>query len=217
MAWFLALGTAALGGGAGACVNPKGDYNDWISRTANAPTSGFPTSDASTETGPVGGFTQTYLMACTSELVQDDVKKATLFSATITYRPSGPGLAGTLDFSNQSLKVGATSFSDQVGYVATVNNNTVTPDGRCDVHFGANTIPGSADPVNPGTDIIFTDSTLHLVITSQTQVCGDLSGDITSPLVYSFDPAKNICIYLPSDGAVPDLSGDQSLVVCPYP
>jgi hypothetical protein len=209
----------------GACVDPQSDYENWLTRTTDARAGGPILVEASFEAGlPEGGFQQTYLMACASQLANNAVSKANIFVSTLTYTPSGgSGQSGTLTASNHSLVVGATDMSQTVGTPG-IGTCTVSADGRCDMLFGPSTIPGAADPVVPGQDIVFTSSALHYVLSSETQLCADLSGSVTSPLNFTFDPSKNVCIFVVPEGgaggAVPDISGDNALVqpgACPYP
>jgi hypothetical protein len=205
---------------ASACVDPKTDYDDWLSRTEDARAGSTGVNEASFEAALDGGFTQTYFMACVSQLAGESISKATIFVSNITYQPSGGGgESGSLSVTNTSLKVGATSMSQDVIGSPGTSSCTVSADGRCDASFGPSTIPGAGNAVFPGQDIVFTSSTLHFVIGSETQLCADLSGTITAPLNFTFDPSKNVCIYLPVSGdQVPDYSGDQGLVsACPYP
>jgi hypothetical protein len=204
----------------GACVNPQNDYNDWFARTGDARNAAPSVNEASFDAELDGSFQQTYLMACVSQLAQESIAKATIFNSQIKYDPSGGGgQSGALTVTNQSLKVGATSMSQDLVGTAGGSSCTVSADGRCTAPFGPSVVPGIANPVFPGQDIVFTDSTLFFVVGSQTQLCAHLGGDITAPLNFPFDPVKNVCVFIPVSGdAVPDISGDQGLVsACPYP
>jgi hypothetical protein len=154
-----------------ACVDPKSDYDDFLARTseANAPTGDDgPASDGAS---PDAGFTQDYVMACVSQIADDDPKQATYFVVTVTF-VAAPGGGGTLDFTDQALAltvVGSTvspstSISSAVGPVVTVKGSPVSPDGHCDVVFGPTLVPGAADAVIVGSEIDFTDSTLHFLV-----------------------------------------------------
>jgi hypothetical protein len=74
----------------------------------------------------------------------------------------------------------------------TVNGSTVAPDGTCDVHIGATTIPAAADPL--GAQIVFSDSLLHVRVSTD-DLCASLSGHVTSPLDTELDPTRSFCVF----------------------
>jgi hypothetical protein len=217
---FVATGTAFA---FAACVNPKTDYDNYLARTEGgaSPTGeGGPTFDGAS---PDAGFTQEYVMACTSQIAQGSAAQATYFMVTVAYTPGAPGDDGTLDFTDQALMLGPsmagypngsppTRVSPGIGDVVTVNGSPVTPDGHCDVVFGATIVPGAANPIT-GTDIHFTDSTLHFLVGPGSQLCAELSGDVTEPLTVTLDPTQNICIFKETTGPVAPLT--QAEVHCP--
>jgi hypothetical protein len=203
-----------------ACVNPKTDYDDFVARTADSvPT--VPADDAAIDNAsPESGFTGQYVMACVSQVSDGDPKDATYFQVTATFKPAASGVGGTFDFSDQALPLGPgsppappTSTAGAIGAVFTVLGSTVTADGRCDVVFGPTVVPGAADAVVVGSDIDFTDSTLHFVIGPGSHLCADLSGTVTSPLNVTLVPALNICALTPTTGPVEPLT--QADVHCP--
>jgi hypothetical protein len=215
VALTLATFAACLSAG---CVSPKSDYDDWLSRTADARAAGPTVNDASFDAALDGGFQQTYFMFCVSQLTSESVNESTIFVSNITYTPSGGGgQSGTLTVQNTSLPIGATDMTQTIGAPGK-STCTVSPDGRCDAPFGPSVVPAAGDPLGTG-DITFTDSTLHFVIGSQTELCAHLGGDLTTPLVFTFDPSKNVCAYvIPEGGAVPDYKSLGSLIsACPYP
>lgn len=181
IAYGLALTTACV---ATACVDVKADYNDWIIRTNYTRGNGVTeTSDASSDAegdGSVGGFTQTYFMACVSDLGDESVTEATEFTATATYSPpADEGGNGTFDFSDAALMVGATSLSQTVESPAVVNGSPVVG-GFATVNFGAVTIPGAADPIG-GADIVFSSLVLNFKVGPGDHICASLTGQLTSP------------------------------------
>ena len=218
---FVATGMALA---VAACVDPQSDYANYLARTeagASPTGEGGPISDGGAS--PEAGFTQEYVMACTSQIAQGSAAQATYFMVTVAYTPGAPGQDGTLDFTDQALALGPTmpgypngsppaGVSPGIGNVVTVNGSPVTPDGHCDVVFGPTTIPGAANPIT-GTDIQFTDSTLHFLVGPGSQLCAELSGDVTEPLVVTLDPTQNICVFKETTGPVDPLT--QAEVHCP--
>jgi hypothetical protein len=205
-----AVGTAALTAG---CVDPQTDYDSWLSRTADARAAASNPPDAAPApldgSVPQQGFTQTYAMACVSQILNSDITEATLFTSTATFKPTATG--GTFDFSDQTLLAHATSLSQLVGTPRTVNGTPVAADGRCDVSFGDTTFPGSSNVV--GEDGEIQDTVLHFVIGPGTHLCASLSGNMVQPVTTALDPAQNICIYLPTTDQIPPMT--QDMVHCP--
>lgn len=80
--------------------------------------------------------------------------------------------------------------------------------------YGATTIPGSADIVEQGQPIEFSDLTLHFYITSSTQICAALTGDITAPIAQSnLQASENTCLFVPTDSTF--TLPPQSAMHCP--
>src|SRR5258708_7939978 len=78
--------------GAGGCVTPKSDYEDWLARTGDARAAQPVVDSGAFEAAlPDGGFDNTYFMACASQIVGSDITKATLFAAHAVYTPSAGG------------------------------------------------------------------------------------------------------------------------------
>jgi hypothetical protein len=203
-----------------ACVNPKTDYDDFVARTADS-VPPVPTEDAAIDNAsPESGFTGQYVMACVSQVSDSDPKDATYFQVMATFKPAASGVGGSFDFSDQALPLGPgsppappTSTAGGIGPIVTVLGSAVTADGRCDVVFGPTVVPGAADAVVVGSDIDFTDSTLHFVIGPASHLCAELSGTVTSPLNVTLVAALNICALTPTTGPVEPLT--QADVHCP--
>ena len=198
-----------------ACVNPKNDYDDYLARTADADTTP-PVEDAGTFDGTAGdaGFqNQAFVMACLSEL-EPTIPYATYFVGTATFDSTGGG-NGTLDFSDVAIALsnnGAsppTSITDTVGTPATVNGTVVTG-GKASIVFGPTNVPAAASPL--GSEIVFTDSTLTVLIQDDALLCGNLAGDVTEPDILTLNPSMNICVFYPGT-SVPVLQ--QSQFHCP--
>jgi hypothetical protein len=188
----LALVAAALVLGGAGCVDPKQDFDDWAARTADARSAG-PVLEAgpSDSALPDASFGGTYLMACLSSL-NPNPAEALLFKADARFTPS-PGGGGTFDFTQTPLVKGAQDITQIAPMAMTVVAPTATvgPDGTCDVHIGATTIPAAADPIGPA--IVFTDSLLHFHVSAM-PICASLSGHVTMPLTTDLDPAHSFCI-----------------------
>ncbi len=197
---------ALLSAVAVACVNPETDYKDWQNRVANL---NAPPVEASTGEGGIseGGldtaFTQQYVMACGTQLAPGDITKATYYLVGIQFTPGGSGV-GSVQLTDQALVIGANGItgSNLVGAAGTTTC-TVGSDGTCAANFGPSTVPGAADGYLPNTDVQLADSTLHLILTSQSQICAGLSGDVTQPVAQQLTADKNPCPFKETTGQIP--------------
>jgi hypothetical protein len=171
-----------------ACVNPQQDYNDYSSRTADAHTPPTFAFDASVDTGPLyapdAAFTTNlYFMSCLTGNAEGDISKASLSVAHVVYTPNGGGGGGTITFGDQPLKINPTSISDVTGTYFQANpmsGASVAADGTATVTWADTTIPGDGNPVTM-MDLEFSSSSLAIHVESETQICGNLSGNLIKP------------------------------------
>ncbi|HEX8790632.1 MAG TPA: hypothetical protein VF765_06745 [Polyangiaceae bacterium] len=185
-----------------ACVDPQQDYNDYVNRTADAhvpPPIG--TSDAGIDTGPLyapdAGFSSNlYLMSCLTAQAEGDTTKASNSVGHLSFMPTAGG-GGTVTYGDQTLKINPTSLSDVTGAYAETGGGTIDAHGEGTVKWGMTSIPGDGDTVNPGQALVFSSSQLDLHIESETQVCANFTGNLTSPSVL---PVGGPCVFrlLPS-------------------
>lgn len=180
---LLALAVTVVG-----CVDPQQDYNDYVNRTADAHTPPSVVFDSGGETGPLYApdasfMSQTFYMSCLTGQAEGDTSKASQFVAQITYAPASGG-GGTLNFSNQVLKINPSTLNDLapggVPYKAGPMNAPVKPDGTVTMTFGMTKIPADANPVNQQ-DLIFSSTTLDFHIESESQICANITGNLTMP------------------------------------
>jgi hypothetical protein len=214
-----------------ACVTPKSDYDDWRNRTAPERAAGPPDAGSGGETSVADGgldqpFTQTYAMVCTSQVFPDDPTRASYFTASISYTPDpNGGGGGTMTYSDQALAltdvgppaVPPATIANPIGEPVSASNIVVSAEGKAYAAFGASVIPAADDPGEPGKEIDFAYTELHFTISSPTQLCGNLGGDITAPLPFpNLSPMENICIYFATDGPVSPSLPSASQFNCPY-
>jgi hypothetical protein len=195
------------------CLDPTNDFNDWLSRSADARAGTSVVSDASFDAMLSSSFDQTYVMACVPQLAPDDPTKALLFNAHLVFTLSGGPGNGTLDVTQTALVAHATDTTMTTGMPVSVMGTPVMG-GMAAVNSGAITIPGNADTItsNP---IVFTSSTLYFSIASPTQLCAGLAGMVTMPIPLMLDKTKNICRFkVPMGTAVPMFTADEFLS-CP--
>jgi hypothetical protein len=170
-----------------ACVDPQKDYNDYANRTADAHAPPPINADSGVDTGPLyapdAAFTtNTYFMSCLTGNAEGDPSKASNSVATVSYAPKSGG-GGTITFGNQAITMTASSLSNVTGTYnqASPANAPVAPDGTVMLTWHGTTIPANANPVTM-MDLVFSSSTMDLHVESETQICGNFSGDLIQPL-----------------------------------
>jgi len=170
-----------------ACVDPEKDYNDYVDRTADAHAPPPMSLDSGIETGPLyapdaGFMTNLLFMSCLTGNAEGDPSKASSSVVTVTYAPKSGG-GGTITFGNQALVTGASSLENVSGmyYQASPANAPVAPDGTATVTWQNTMIPGNANPVTM-MDLVFSSTSLALHVESETQMCGNFSGNLIQPL-----------------------------------
>jgi hypothetical protein len=207
--------TAALT--SASCVNPQDDFTDYVSRAADAQGLVQPGSgDAGADTGPLYApdasiATSTYFMSCLSQLAEVPAQ-ASNFAATLGYTPVSGG-GGTLTVSLQALvSPGATNLGDTSGATVSAKPTPVAANGTAHVDFGAVTVPGNANAVQPGAPIVFSDVTMDFHIESAQAVCSLLGGTLTMPVGLTLTPSRNPCILVPVASAtapIPTVQASQ--------
>jgi hypothetical protein len=191
------------------CLDPSTDYQDWLSRSADARAGITTASDASFDGMLSGSFDQTYVMACDPQLAPDMPSQALLFNAHVTFHQSGGTGDGTLDVTYQSLKAHATDTTMTTGTPETVTGTAVMG-GMAAVMFPTSTIPGDANTITPGQAIVLQSSTLYFDIASSTELCAGLAGMVTKPIPLMLDKTKNICRFkTPMGTTVPTYTVDE--------
>jgi hypothetical protein len=198
-----------------ACVTPQNDFDDYMSRAADAQGLVQPGSgDAGVDTGPqyapdASIPSSTYFMSCLSQLAAVPAQ-ASSFTATLAYTTSSGG-GGTLSLTLAALTNGATSLSQTSGTPVTGMPATVAANGTAHMVFGPVSIPGNANAVMPGSEIVFSDVTFDFHIESAQQICASLGGDLSQPTMLTLTPSRNPCVLVPASGpnaAVPTVQAN---------
>jgi hypothetical protein len=213
-----------------ACVTPKSDYNDFLDRTADARAPMMmPVVDASSfeaapmvdapglEAAPAPSldFQGEYYMACLASIAGPDPTLALAFKATIDVMPIDGGGSSAMTLTTLALQsvqgstpVPPTSLSQTApGAVMSTATGTVSANGVGDVIYAlSNFVPGSDDPVVPGSEVDFNaggDYSFH--ITSTAAFCAGYTAYTSRPIPMQLTAASNPCIFrLPNpDGALP--------------
>ena len=158
-----------------ACVTPRSDYEDFMSRTADVrgkdPTAvAQGTFDGS---APDAGFSGTYAMTCLPVLVAGRVDRALRFVATVNY--AGSNITVEL----QGMDKTATNLSGAIGnkYTSTA---AVSSDAKFTWDFGAPTFPKEFNTIRDEA-VEFGHALIDGLLVTPDKFCGELRGDIVKP------------------------------------
>jgi hypothetical protein len=200
---------------AASCTNPQDDFNAYVTRAKASSSSGSDSSVGPVDANlPEGGFdNKNWVLACESQL-GPSVADALLFSANVQFTPSAAG-GGTLTLTTQSLKSGATNINSPIaGTSLGPTKTTIAANGTGTVNIGAFTLVAAANAVTM-TDAVLANVTFAVQITSATQICASLAGNVTSPIPVTLDPASNPCILRATDSTGTWVPFMQSDFHCP--
>jgi hypothetical protein len=189
------------------CVVPENDYNDYVSRAADA--KGPPSSTGTSEAGAVDAallhapdssfMDQKYAMACLTQL-DPATSNALLWVANLSYTPAASGGGGMVSLTLQSLTAGATNVGSPLGSAQSASA-TVDSKGVAPLMFGTVSVLPAANAVTGGAATL-SNTELQLEIEADQSVCGQLSGVITSPPpTVTLNQGSNPCVLLKTDGS----------------
>jgi hypothetical protein len=182
------------------CVDPRSDYEDYLSRTADARAAAEETDAGTVDSAaPDAAFQQTYLMACLPGLFGGNVTDAVLFSASLTYKPTSGG-GGQLTVSETSLVAGASNLTQTVGDSVASQPTAVAANGTATASLPSPGLPAAANPTGMGAIDFDGEPQLSLVFVptaTDVQVCAGLSANITSPVKATLTKNDTPCIFLP--------------------
>ncbi len=187
------------------CLNPKDDYNDYVTRAADAQVPAPPISteastvDVASLHAPDGGFSDNNLvMICVAFQLGADISKALLWQTQIVY--TGGASGGTVSFLSKPLAAGSTSVDSPLsGPDISVTNIKVTEHGYAAINIAQNLdFPASFNAIT-GAPVELQHAQVLLQMESPTQICANLGGFIPEPAPVTLDPTQNACIFLPTD------------------
>jgi hypothetical protein len=147
-------------------------------------------------------MTGTFLFALETSLGPDlPLQFAT--TITFTFDPDGGGATGDFSFQPLSLEQGQSLTPRMfVGEPLVYDGIAFDPDGNFTIDMGTVMVTGEANPVT-GSDIVATlivdGSIVHM-----DALCGELSGDLSSPLEYDLTGSSFAASRLMDDGSNPD-------------
>lgn len=191
----------------GGCVDPRTDYNDFLTRTADARAAANDTDSGPIEAeAPMAAFQGTYVMACLSSSLGGNPADALLFVASLKFTPSSGG-GGTLQYNHAPLVAHATDVSQTAGpwVFPTDMPKTVqvAANGLAQVDLGPGSVPASANGAT-GQEIDFSTSLLDLIVAANpaspdgVQICAGEEGQTTAPISQTLSKEENPCIYRPA-------------------
>ena len=127
------------------------------------------------------------------------------FATTVFFDPSPDGAGGTAEFSFQplSLNQGETLVPREfIGDPLVYSGIEVDAEGKYDIDMGLVMVTGMANPVT-GSDIEAT-LVVHGEIRNMNQFCGELEGELMSPLQFDLAGSTFAAMRLADDGSDPD-------------
>lgn len=205
----IALSTVAVSALVFACIpNPKGDYEDYLDRTANEPKSngGGGQADASIDTKPPETAVEAlYVGICVTALAARDPSQALRFYTETKFTPDPAGggkitmavtpLLGWDKANNQFTSPKTVSKSETRGATINVPDTPVAAgQGRFTANLGTVNLNGEANSVS-GRDAVIEDTVLDGRFGAGDRFCTTLGGQLTIPYGFTFDPAQNTCIF----------------------
>jgi len=185
------------------CVDPRSDYEDYLSRTADARAAAEEVDAGAVDSAaPDAAFQQTYLMACLAGLFGGNVNDAMLFSTNLSYTPKSGGGGGQLTVTETPLAVGASNLTQTVGDTVTSAPTPVAANGTASVVLPNAIVPAAANPTGMG-DIVFENDPplqsdfIFVPTDAGVQVCAGLAGTTSKPVVATLTAQDTPCIYIP--------------------
>ncbi|NVB36673.1 hypothetical protein G6O69_02440 [Pseudenhygromyxa sp. WMMC2535] len=203
-----ALGILALALLTTGCPDPEARFNEFLDATEDdrIKDEGGTEDGGEDDSGDSGeeGLTDmsgTYLFALVTTL---DPETPLQFVTTIDMVVADDGQSATADFSFQplSLDVGAkTEPREFVGDPLVYTDVSFDADGNYELDMGNVQVSGEANPIT-GSDI---EATLQVIgeIVHARAFCGELTGEVTSPLTYDLAGSTFAAIMLDDDGSDP--------------
>lgn len=214
-----------------ACIpDPKGEYDDYVSRTKNfdGGATPAPNLDASIDTKPPDTATESlYVGICVTALANKDPSQALRFYTESKFTPD-PGGGGKLTLtltpmvgwdptvppSGQFTQPKTVSKSETRGSGVTLQDIQVAAGaGRFTANLGTVNLPPEANSLS-GRPAIIDNTTLDGRF-GDPEFCSTLGGQLKVPYEYTFNPADNTCLFVKvkEGDPLPTKTADQ--FVCP--
>jgi hypothetical protein len=205
-----ALGSLLLVATQACLPDPKGDYEDFIARTAtfDAGVLSEQTSDSAPfdSKPPDTTVEALYVGICVTALAANDPNQALRFYTESQYTPDGPGAAtGKVKLTitpmvgwdvnaKQPIVPATISKTETRGSAIDVAEFAVGADGRFTANLGTINLVKEANSIS-GRDAVIENSTLNGLYSAGDRFCSTLAGLLTKPYSFTFDPAQNTCLF----------------------
>jgi hypothetical protein len=182
-----------------ACVDPKGDFQDYVDRTNGVRGGDVGIAEAG-DVGPVDldAGTGTYLVSCLPALLGGDAAKSLLFYADVSL------VGGKLDLTMLPLHQDATKFTKTTSQPPphSVLGIQVSPDGKFTALAGSIQIQRDGQRISDN-DWKLKDVTYQGQVLPGKAMCAELQGVMEAPIPgQSFNDPGDYCIFRPFvDGA----------------
>ncbi|MFO0677552.1 MAG: hypothetical protein U0169_13535 [Polyangiaceae bacterium] len=193
---FLATAFAPLlATGLWACVDTKGEVDRYLADTDSLRGAGVEVDAGAAIDAevPEGGFEGTFFVQCLPKLALGAVKTSFKFKGAVTFTPTAGG-GGKVASSLTPLDKAATKITDEVGAAIPLPETVVAADGKFDLKLGSVTVPGQANPLS-GNPVQIENGAIVGILQGSSSICGELNGQITSPIQISIDDPGDICLY----------------------
>lgn len=199
--WLTALLAFAIPMTAGACVDPKGDFEEYTARTGEFRTT--PKDGGGVDSAPpVESVEGLYFGACLSTLAAGRLDRVLRFYTETKFTPDATGGTGKITLKLTPMKMGdnlgppPTVSKDQtVGQTYTVTDAPTNAQGVYAAKLGTVNVPGSANPISQR-DIIVENAEVPGRF-AKDKFCSQLIGHVVQPTDIPLEGDKNTCIYLP--------------------
>jgi hypothetical protein len=201
--WLTALLAFAIPMMAGACVDPKGDFESFNERTAGFRATPPPKDGGGVDSAPPAVAVEgLYFGACLSKLAAGRIDRVLRFYTETKYTPDATGGTGKITLKLTPMKLGPgntappTVSKDQtVGMTYTVTDSPTNAQGVYAASLGTVNVPGASNPIS-GRDIIVEMAAVPGRFAKE-KFCSQLSGHVTQPTDIQLEGESNTCIYLP--------------------
>jgi hypothetical protein len=164
------------------CVDPDGDYEEFQEREKKTVLpSGTGCGDPGAECTPakVGDLDGQWLFALAATLAP---AKPVLFFADITTKDSGGLVGWTFTLTPLDAKTRV-----PLAPLPTLAETTIPADGNWSADLEPLTVPGAANPITLGSEIVADTALTGKVCGGRDFLCGDVTGEVTKPLKLSLD------------------------------
>lgn len=188
------LACVSVGGvfAAAGCVDPRGDYDDYLGRTTTLRGGGDTgAGDVVLDVDPSADFSGTYLSACLPSLAGDPQFQ---FLSWIDIKVDFA--TNQVSYTQNWLDEAATKFV-KTSFVGSPLVTTVPlTSGKFKIAFANAVVPGTCQRLGPS-DLQVTNFSIDYLVTGKNALCGEIAGNLTSPLTYDFAPPGDFCVLKP--------------------